>query len=244
MRQGARRRVAAPAATARGPQRFALLLAPPLPSPRRPDRRRVRPVQSTSVGHFCVNCGAALVPRVIDGRELEACPNDSFVLWRDPKVATAVVVEVDGGVVLGRRSIEPGYGLWCLPGGFVNDDEDPADAATRECLEEISAEVQLTGLLGVYHIAKTGAPSMVGISYRGRLAAGARLSAGVEMLEVGVFQLDSLPPLAFPSHERVLAEYLKPQVREVVKEPRVAAGAPHASPPSRLRAQSRPPRTR
>ncbi len=87
------------------------------------------------MNHFCVNCGAVLVPRVIDGRELEACPNDSFVLWRDPKVATAVVVEVDGGVVLGRRSIEPGYGQWCLPGGFVNDDEDPADAAKRECLE-------------------------------------------------------------------------------------------------------------
>ena len=68
------------------------------------------------VSHFCVNCGAHLVPRVIDGRELEACPNDSFVLWHDPKVATAVVVEVDGGIVLGRRSIEPGYGLWCLPG--------------------------------------------------------------------------------------------------------------------------------
>jgi ADP-ribose pyrophosphatase YjhB (NUDIX family) len=194
------------------------------------------------VAHFCINCGAALVTRVIDGRELEACPNDSFVLWRDPKVATAVVVDVDGGVVLGRRSIEPGYGLWCLPGGFVNDDEDPADAAVRECLEEISAKVELTGLLGVYHIAKTGAPSMVGISYRGRLAAGARIAAGAEMLELGVFQFDSLPPLAFPSHERVLAEYLKSLAREEVEEPRVAAVARHASPPSRLRGQSRPPR--
>jgi ADP-ribose pyrophosphatase YjhB (NUDIX family) len=196
------------------------------------------------VAHFCINCGAALVTRVIDGRELEACPNDSFVLWRDPKVATAVVVEVDGGVVLGRRSIEPGYGLWCLPGGFVNDDEDPADAAIRECLEEISAQVELTGLLGVYHIAKTGAASMVGISYRGRLTAGARVAAGAEMLEVGVFQFDSLPPLAFPSHERVLAEYLKSPAREEGEEPRVAAMARHASPPSQLRGQSRPPRRR
>jgi 8-oxo-dGTP diphosphatase len=197
------------------------------------------------VGHFCVNCGAPLLARVIDGRELEACPNDSFVLWRDPKVATAVVVEVDGGIVLGRRSIEPGYGLWCLPGGFVNDDEDPADAAMRECLEEISAHVELTGLLGVYHIPKTGASSMVGISYRGRLADGARLAAGAEMLEVGVFQLDSLPPLAFPSHQRVLAEYLKPPARVEGEElPTAAAAALHASPPSRPRAQSRPRRKR
>ena len=197
------------------------------------------------MSHFCVNCGAELVPRVIDGRELEACPNDSFVLWRDPKVATAVVVEVEGGIVLGRRSIEPGYGLWCLPGGFVNDDEDPADAATRECREEISAQVELTGLLGVYHIAKTGAPSMVGISYRGRLADGARLAAGAEMLEVGVFQLDSLPPLAFPSHEHVLAEYLRSPARAEAGELRSGvATARHVSPPSRPRAQSRPPRRR
>src|SRR5713101_6871448 len=122
--------------------------------------------------HYCVNCGAELVPRQVEGRMLEGCPNDDFVLWRDPKVATAVVVEADGGVVLGRRAIEPGYGLWCLPGGFVNDDEHPAEAAKRECLEEISAAVELTSLIGVYHIPKSDAPSMVGIAYSGRLADG------------------------------------------------------------------------
>jgi len=84
------------------------------------------------VAHFCVNCGAPLVTKLIEGREHEVCPNDSFVLWRDPKVAAAVVVESEGCIVLGRRAIEPGRGLWCLPGGFVNDDEDPATAAVRE----------------------------------------------------------------------------------------------------------------
>jgi 8-oxo-dGTP diphosphatase len=161
------------------------------------------------VGHFCVNCGTALVPRVIEGREVEACPNDGFVLWHDPKVSTAVVVVADGGIVLGRRSIEPGYGLWCLPGGFVNDDEDPAVAAVRECREEISVPVDLTGLIGVYHIAKTDAPSMVAIAYKGRLVDGAVPAAGAEMLEVAVFPPDSLPPLAFPSHQKVVAEYLR-----------------------------------
>jgi len=59
------------------------------------------------VVHYCVSCGALLVPREIEGRMHEACPNDDFVLWHDPKVVTAVVVEVDGGVLLGRRGIEP-----------------------------------------------------------------------------------------------------------------------------------------
>jgi 8-oxo-dGTP diphosphatase len=191
--------------------------------------------------HYCVRCGSALEPRIIEGRQLEACPNDDFVLWRDPKVASAVVVEVDGGVVLGRRAIEPGYGLWCLPGGFVNDDEHPAEAAVRECMEEISAAVEVTSLLGVYHVPKRDAHSMVGIAYRARLADGAQLNAGPEMLEVRVFALDSLPPLAFPSHRQVLDEFLKSQAPAEAASPRSAAGAvQHGRPPSPARAQSRP----
>lgn len=151
--------------------------------------------------------------RTIEGREHEVCPADGWVLWRDPKVAAAVVVEKDGGIVLGRRAIEPGLGEWCLPGGFVNDDEDPAGAAIRECREEINAEVELLDLLGVYHVAKTTAPSIVGIGYRGRVRDGESIGAGPEMLEVAVFRLDELPPVAFPSHREVLALYAASKAR-------------------------------
>jgi ADP-ribose pyrophosphatase YjhB (NUDIX family) len=197
------------------------------------------------MGHFCVNCGAALVPRVIEAREVEACPNDGFILWHDPKVSTAVVVEAEGGIVLGRRSIEPGYGLWCLPGGFVNDDEDPAVAAVRECLEEISVPVDLTGLIGVYHIAKSDAPSMIAIAYKGELVNGAVPAAGAEMLEVAVFRPESLPPLAFPSHTKVVAEYfrsLAPAAEAALRPDRAAA--PRAGRPSQAQAPSRPRRRR
>jgi len=197
---------------------------------------------SQGAGHFCINCGAALVLRVVEGREVEACPNDSFILWHDPKVATAVVVEADGGIVLGRRAIEPGYGLWCLPGGFVNADEDPAAAAARECLEEIGSTVELTGLLGIFHIAKTDAASMIGIAYRGRLAAGVAPQAGAEMLEVAVFPADSLPAMAFPSHREVLAGYLRSPAPGVAWAlHRDAAMAPLEALPSGTRGR-RPPR--
>jgi ADP-ribose pyrophosphatase YjhB (NUDIX family) len=197
------------------------------------------------MAHYCVRCGSLLETRVIEGRELEACANDDFVLWRDPKVASAVVVEVDGGVVLGRRAIEPGYGLWCLPGGFVNDYEHPADAAIRECMEEISAAVELTSLICVYHVPKRDAPSMVGIAYRARLADGAQLKAGPEMLEVRVFTLDSLPPMAFPSHRQVLDEFLKSRAPAEAASPLSAAAAvQRVKPPSPPRAQSRPPHRR
>jgi len=193
------------------------------------------------VGHYCVRCGAELEPRMIEGREMQGCPNDDFILWRDPKVASAVVVEADGGVVLGRRAIEPGYGLWCLPGGFVNDDEHPADAAMRECLEEISAAVELTSLLGVYHVPKSDAPSMVGIAYTARLADGAEPKAGSEMLEVGVFPVDSLPPLAFPSHREVIDQFLTSRESPAAASRRHGASvAPSGKRPSPAREQSPP----
>ena len=175
------------------------------------------------MGHFCVKCGAPLVIKVIEGRELEACPQDDFVLWRDPKVAAAIVVATTGGIVLGRRGIEPGYGLWCLPGGFVNDDEGPADAVARECQEEIGARVEVDGVLDVYHGGKRTAPSIVVIAYRGRLVEGEKLMAGDEMLEVGIFALSALPELAFPSHRQALARFAAEHV----------AGA---SPPSQAQA--------
>jgi len=197
------------------------------------------------MAHYCIKCGSDLETRVIEGRELEACPNDDFVLWRDPKVASAVVVEVDGGVVLGRRAIEPGYGLWCLPGGFVNDDEHPADAAMRECMEEIGAAVELTSLIGVYHVSKSDAHSIVGIAYRARLVDGAELNAGSEMLEVRVFPVDSLPALAFPSHRHVLDEFLKSRASAEAAAPqRVAAAVQRGKQPPAARAQSRPPHRR
>ena len=197
------------------------------------------------MAHYCVRCGSELEARIVEGRELEACPDDDFILWRDPKVASAVVVEAGGGVVLGRRAIEPGYGLWCLPGGFVNDDEHPADAARRECLEEISAAVELTSLLGVYHVPKRDAPSMVGIAYTGRLADGAELKAGSEMLEVRVFPIDALPPLAFPSHRHVIDQFLTSREPAEAFSPQPAAtAAPTEMRPSPARAQSRPRRRR
>ena len=195
------------------------------------------------MGHYCVKCGSVLVPRVIEGRELEACPNDDFVLWHDPKVSTAVVIEVDGGVLLGRRAIEPGLGLWCLPGGFVNDDESPWDAAARECMEEICAEVEQTRLIGVFYIRKQDAASMIVIAYQARLAGDARPSAGTEMLEVAVFPTDSLPPLAFPSHRKALADYAEAMslAQPEAAEPRIAsAKVPSGGRPSPMRAPSRP----
>lgn len=157
--------------------------------------------------NFCQECGHRMESRQIEGRAIPACPQCGFIAWRNPLVATMVIVETPGGIILGRRSIEPGYGLWCLPGGFVNEDEHPAAAAARECAEEIAAEVEITGLLGVYHITRGDGRGMVGLAYRARLGEDQSPSAGSEMLEVGLFSFDNLPELAFTSHRNAIRDW-------------------------------------
>ncbi len=101
--------------------------------------------------------------------------------------------------------------------------------------------VDVTGLIGVFHIAKTDAPSMIVIAYRGRVAGSAQAAPGAEMLEVGTFSLGSLPPLAFPSHRTVVAEYLKSLAPAEEAAPRPDREvAPRARRPSRGPAPTQP----
>jgi ADP-ribose pyrophosphatase YjhB (NUDIX family) len=168
---------------------------------------------------FCLWCGAPLADREVDGRRLPACTRCDFVLWPDPKLATAVVVEEPGGIVLGRRSIDPGRGLWCLPGGYVDDDEHPERAAVRECREELHAAVVVTGRIGIYHVRRAERPHLVVIGYRGRLAEGERAVAGHEMEEVGTFAPRELPPMAFSSHLQVVNDWLAKSESNVPESP-------------------------
>lgn len=170
-----------------------------------------RPGATTGVAgrHFCVNDGSRLSVHEIEGRALEACDRCGWVLWRDPKLATAtLVLDGGGGLVLGRRATQPGYGDWCLPGGFVNDDEHPSASAARECWEEIGCEVVVERLVGAYHVPKQDGPSLVVLGYAAHLAAASPPAPGPEMLEAASFPLDGLPPLAFSSHREALADWL------------------------------------
>ena len=106
---------------------------------------------------YCPQCGAALAPREAGGAVRPACPACDFVLYLDPKVVVAVAVGHAGRVLLGRRAINPGRGLWSFPGGYV-DRGEAVDPALRETREETGLAVRLTGLLGVYR-ARPGGPT-------------------------------------------------------------------------------------
>jgi ADP-ribose pyrophosphatase YjhB (NUDIX family) len=103
-----------------------------------------------------------------DHREQAVCTACGFIFYLNPKVVGATVPEMDGRVLLTRRSIDPGRGLWTFPGGFVDFGETVTDAAVRETYEETGLKVDLTGLLDVYSY--PGAPVI--IVYRARVIGG------------------------------------------------------------------------
>ena len=89
---------------------------------------------------FCPSCGQRLTPRRLKpgDRERMVCPACDFVLYLDPKVAVGTIIRTDDGrLVLVRRAIEPGYGLWVFPGGYVDRGEQIIEAAVREAREGV-----------------------------------------------------------------------------------------------------------
>jgi 8-oxo-dGTP diphosphatase len=165
---------------------------------------------------FCPKCGRGLEPKSLkDGEPARlVCVGCSSVLYLDPKVAAGTITLVDGGIVLLRRGIEPQWGKWVFPGGFVDRGESVEDAAVRETLEEVRLRVSLTGILDVYSF--TG-NDVVLIVYAADVIGG-ELGAGDEAEDVKAFPPEQIPwaDLAFESTRAALRDYIHrffPRVR-------------------------------
>ena len=152
---------------------------------------------------FCPQCGTALQDREAYGRVRRYCPACDRIVFRDPKVAAGVVIEREGQVLLILRQNQPGRGLWSIPAGFVDFDEDPASTAVRECREETGLVVALTALLDVIIGEGQQGEASFMIVYCGE-PVGGRLRAGDDAASARFFALDDLPPLAFASTHRAL----------------------------------------
>lgn len=157
---------------------------------------------------FCPYCGTGLVPRLGKPGEPEraACPACEFVHFLDPKIAAGCIVEHDGGIVLLRRAIEPAYGKWVFPGGYVDRGERVPDAAVRETREEVGLDVRIGSLLDVYSY--PGRPVVV-VVYTAEIQGGA-LAAADEALEARAFPPNEIPwqDLAFSSTFDALRDYI------------------------------------
>jgi 8-oxo-dGTP diphosphatase len=160
---------------------------------------------------FCPVCGSPLEPRVLKTGEpmrlvctSHAC---GFVFYLDPKLAVGTIIHMpDGRIVLARRAIEPGFGQWVFPGGYVDRGEEVRTAAVREAREEAGIEIRLEGLVGIYSYPGTTAVIIV---YSAAWTGG-ELVVDDESSEIRAFHATDLPwdDLAFPSTKDSLRDYL------------------------------------
>lgn len=155
---------------------------------------------------YCPRDGTALVPTRIDGRDRPACPRCGFADFLHVQIGANAIVERSGSVLLVRLSYGPREGRWGLPGGLVESDETPEEAAVRETQEETGLAVELDGLVATYmrpasSRAADWAPLLI-LTYRAHIVGGELRIAPEEVSEAGFFPRDELPPqgeLAWPS---------------------------------------------
>ena len=164
---------------------------------------------------FCPLCSGPLGRESVppDFREQSVCTRCRFVFYLNPKLVAATIPEDgEGRILLTRRSIDPGRGLWTFPGGFVDFGETVTDAAVRETFEETGLTVDLTGLHNVYTY--PGAPVI--IVYRARVVGGTLTTCeendALEWVRPTRIPWDAL---AFPSTRDALREWVAARGEEV-----------------------------
>jgi ADP-ribose pyrophosphatase YjhB (NUDIX family) len=141
--------------------------------------------------NFCPDCGCKIEFRNPpgDNRPRHICSECGIVHYQNPKMVIAALPVWEDKVLLCRRAIEPRYGLWTLPGGFMENGESTAQAAARETLEEANARVEIGELYSMYSMPYI---NQVHFLFRARLL-DLDFSPGIESLETRLFSEDQIP---------------------------------------------------
>ena len=140
---------------------------------------------------FCSNCAAPLARRVPPGDSLPrwVCDACGMVHYQNPLMVVGSVPEYAGRVLLCRRAIEPRYGYWTLPAGFMENDETTAQAAARETQEEAGANIEMGEPFTLISVPRV---NQVHLYYRARLK-NLEFKPGEESLEVALMDENQIP---------------------------------------------------
>ena len=169
---------------------------------------------------FCSDCGSIDLHAELDahGTTLRyRCGRCQTTHYRNPRLVAVCLAEWQGQVLLCRRGIDPGQGLWTLPGGYVEAGEPLQAAAARETLEEAHAVVDELALYRVYNLPKFNEVVTV---FRGTLREG-RFAAGEETLEASLWNKRDLPwdALAFEYSRAALHDFAMQRWQAVYASP-------------------------
>ena len=160
----------------------------------------------------CSSCGALVMKTVPEGdnRDRWVGVECSTIHYQNPKIVVGCVAEHDGRILLCKRAIEPRYGRWTVPAGFMELGETLEQGAARETHEEACAEVRIGHLFASVDVIEAG---QVHMFFTGTLVGG--YGAGDESLEASLFGRDDIPwdELAFKSGVFALEKYFEDQGR-------------------------------
>jgi len=134
------------------------------------------------------------------------CDACETIHYQNPLVVVGCVPERDGKILLCKRAIEPRYGYWTMPAGFMELGESLAQGAARETLEEACAEVEIGHMFASVDVVDAG---QVHVFFTAKLLGD--FAAGAESLEVGLFSEDEIPwqDVAFHSGRFALEKYFE-----------------------------------
>jgi ADP-ribose pyrophosphatase YjhB (NUDIX family) len=140
---------------------------------------------------FCCYCASPVVSRVPPGDSLPRwiCDECGEIHYQNPKLVLGTIPEYQDKVLLCRRAIEPRYGYWTLPAGFMENDETAGQAAARETLEEAGARIELGEPFSMVSVPRV---NQVHLFFRARLL-DLEFKPGEESLEVALFDEAGLP---------------------------------------------------
>ena len=147
---------------------------------------------------YCSVCGSLTVKKIPEGdnRERDCCENCGTIHYTNPKIIVGTIPYRDSAVLLCKRGIEPRYGKWTLPGGFLENGETVSQGAFRETIEETNTEVEMGNLYAIYNVPQINQFYMLHLAK----VVSDNFSPTWESLEVQFFKEDEIPwdELAFP----------------------------------------------
>lgn len=156
---------------------------------------------------FCSVCGNKVrigIPSG-DNRERHLCDHCGTVHYQNPKVVAGCIAHWEDQVLMCRRAIEPRYGLWTVPAGFMENGETTYQGALRETIEEANARVAIDDLFVTVNLPHINQVYML---FRGRLL-DLDFSPGTESLETVLLKEEQMPwaEMAFPTVTEALKLY-------------------------------------
>jgi len=156
---------------------------------------------------YCSHCGAAVSLKVPagDNRPRYVCDRCGSIHYQSPRMVVGCLPEWEDRVLLCRRAIEPKYGFWTLPAGFMENGETTAEGAVRETMEEAGARVEVIDLFSMINVPDI---NQVYILFRARLL-DLDFQPGEESLEVALFREADIPwrEIAFRTVAKTLEHY-------------------------------------